>query len=154
MSAPGAATTSTSVEVRVALDTNVLAYAEGINGPERKQAALQVIEDLAGEEVILPIQATAELFTVLTGKARWPAAQARAAMRQWLDSYTVVDTAAAAVLAEAMELVVAHHLASWDAVILAAAAQGECRLLLSEDMQDGFAWRGVTVRNPFPKTPA
>ena len=153
MSAPGAATTSTSVEVRVALDTNVLAYAEGINGPERKQAALQVIEDLAGEEVILPIQATAELFTVLTGKARWPAAQARAAMRQWLDSYTVVDTAAA-VLAEAMELVVAHHLASWDAVILAAAAQGDCRLLLSEDMQDGFAWRGLTVRNPFLKTSA
>lgn len=153
MSAPGGATTSTSVEVRVALDTNVLTYAEGINGPEHKQAALQVIEDLAGEEVILPIQVTAELFTVLTRKARWPAAQARAAVRQWLDSYTVVDTTAA-ILAEAMELAVAHHLASWDAVILAAAAQGDCRLLLSEDMQDGFAWRGVTVRNPFPKTPA
>ncbi|BFL66209.1 PIN domain-containing protein [Roseomonas mucosa] len=137
--------------MRVALDTNVLAYAEGINGPERKQAALQVIEDLAGEEVILPIQVTAELFTVLTRKARWPAGQARAAVRQWLDSYTVVDTTAA-VLTEAMELAVAHHVASWDAVILAAAAQGDCRLLLSEDMQDGFAWRGVTVRNPFPKT--
>ncbi|MHB0697065.1 PIN domain-containing protein [Roseomonas mucosa] len=139
--------------MRVALDTNVLAYAEGINGPERKQAALQVIQDLAGEEVILPIQATAELFTVLTRKGRWPAAQARAAVRQWMDSYAVVDTTTA-VLAEAMELAVAHHLASWDAVILAAAAQGDCRLLLSEDMQDGFAWRGVTVRNPFPKTSA
>ena len=153
MSAPGAVTTSTSVRVRVALDTNVLAYAEGINGPERKQAALQVIQDLAGEEVILPIQATAELFTVLTRKGRWPAAQARAAVRQWMDSYPVVDTTAA-VLAEAMELAVAHYLASWDAVILAAAAQGDCRLLLSEDMQDGFAWRGLTVRNPFLKTSA
>lgn len=136
--------------MRVALDTNVLAYAEGVNGPERRQAALQVVRELAGDEVILPIQAVAELFTVLTRKARWPAAQARAAARQWIDSYTVFDTTAA-VLADAMELAVAHHLARWDAVILAAAAQAECRLLLSEDMQDGFVWRGVTVRNPFPK---
>ncbi|APT59864.1 PIN domain-containing protein [Roseomonas gilardii] len=136
--------------MRVALDTNVLAYAEGVNGPERRQAALQVVRELVGDEVILPIQVVAELFTVLTRKARWPAAQARAAARQWIDSYTVFDTTAA-VLADAMELAVAHHLASWDAVILAAAAQAECRLLLSEDMQDGFVWRGVTVRNPFPK---
>lgn len=136
--------------MRVALDTNVLAYAEGVNGPEHRQAALQVVRELAGDEVILPIQVVAELFTVLTRKARWPAAQARAAARQWIGSYTVVDTTAA-VLADAMELAVAHHLASWDAVILAAAAQAECRLLLSEDMQDGFVWRGVTVRNPFPK---
>ena len=136
--------------MRVALDTNVLAYAEGVNGPERRQAALQVVRELVGDEVILPIQVVAELFTVLTRKARWPAAQAKSAARQWIDSYTVFDTTAA-VLADAMELAVAHHLASWDAVILAAAAQAECRLLLSEDMQDGFVWRGVTVRNPFPK---
>ena len=136
--------------MRVALDTNVLAYAEGVNGPERRQAALQVVRELVGDEVILPIQVVAELFTVLTRKARWPAAQARAAARQGIDSYTVFDTTAA-VLADAMELAVALHLASWDAVILAAAAQAECRLLLSEDMQDGFVWRGVTVRNPFPK---
>jgi hypothetical protein len=32
---------------------------------------------------------------------------------------------------------------------LAVAAKGSCRLLLSEDLQDGFSWRGVTVANPF-----
>jgi predicted nucleic acid-binding protein len=37
--------------------------------------------------------------------------------------------------------------------MLAAAAQAGCRLLLSEDMQDGFTWRGVTIRNPFAATP-
>jgi predicted nucleic acid-binding protein len=37
----------------------------------------------------------------------------------------------------------------WDAVILAAAASAGCRLLLSEDMQEGFTWNGVTVTNPF-----
>jgi predicted nucleic acid-binding protein len=34
-------------------------------------------------------------------------------------------------------------------VILSAASQAGCRLLLSEDLQDGFTWGGVTVINPF-----
>jgi len=32
--------------------------------------------------------------------------------------------------------------------MLAAAAGSGCRWLFSEDMQDGFIWRGVTIRNP------
>ena len=32
---------------------------------------------------------------------------------------------------------------------VAAAAQEGCSLLLTEDLQDGFTWRGVTLRNPF-----
>ena len=49
----------------------------------------------------------------------------------------------------AMDLAVDHQLSIWDAVILAAAAETGCRLVLSEDMQEGFAWRGLTVANPF-----
>ena len=36
--------------------------------------------------------------------------------------------------------------------MVAVAAEVGCRLLLSEDMQDGFSWRGVTVVNPFAAT--
>jgi prevent-host-death family protein len=32
---------------------------------------------------------------------------------------------------------------------LSLAAESDCRLLLSEDLQDGFTWRGVSVTNPF-----
>ena len=49
-----------------------------------------------------------------------------------------------------MDLAVHHVLSIWDAVILSAAAAAGCRLLLSEDLQDGFTWNGVTVVNPFP----
>lgn len=48
----------------------------------------------------------------------------------------------------AADLSTDHRFSIWDAVILSAAAQG-CRLLLSEDLQDGFTWGGVTVVNPF-----
>lgn len=49
----------------------------------------------------------------------------------------------------AADLATDHQLSISDAVILAAAAEGRCRLLLSEDMQEGFTWKGATVTNPF-----
>ena len=39
---------------------------------------------------------------------------------------------------------------SWhDSLILHAAAEARCDTLYSEDLQDGFRYRGVTVVNPF-----
>jgi predicted nucleic acid-binding protein len=36
-----------------------------------------------------------------------------------------------------------------DTVIVSAAARAGCRFLLSEDLQEGFNWGGLTVTNPF-----
>jgi predicted nucleic acid-binding protein len=52
-------------------------------------------------------------------------------------------------MATAMDLAADHGLGIWDAVILTVASQAGCRMLLSEDMQEGFTWGGVTVVNPF-----
>ena len=134
--------------MRVALDTNVLAYAEGVNGQDRKDTALLILRDFAEHELMVPAQALGELFVVLTRKVRREAAEARGAVLGWSDSFPLIDTTPAVIL-EAMELVTTHRLGFWDAVMLAGAAQAGCRMLLSEDMQDGFTWRGVTVRNPF-----
>jgi predicted nucleic acid-binding protein len=134
--------------VRIALDSNILVYAEGVNGPDRRDAALAAIQDLDDQDILIPVQALGELFAVLTRKARLSAADARAAVLGWADAYDVIDTRTAT-LTEAMGLVATHHLSPWDAVIVAAAAGAECRVLLSEDMQAGFTWRGLSVRNPF-----
>ena len=137
--------------MRVALDTNVLAYAEGVNGQDRKDTALLILRDFAGHELMVPAQALGELFVVLTRKAKREAAEARSAVLGWSDSFPLIDTTPGVIL-EAMELVTTHRLAFWDSVMLAGAAQAGCRMLLSEDMQDGFTWRGVTVQNPFGAT--
>jgi predicted nucleic acid-binding protein len=134
--------------VRVALDTNILVYAEGVNGRERMRQARSALVDLSGDDIVIPVQALAELFTVLTRKAGWTADDARRAVMGWHDAYAVADTSPS-VLLEAMELVVHHRFSVWDAIMLAAAAQADCRFLLSEDLHAGFAWRGITVRNPF-----
>ena len=134
--------------MRVALDTNVLAYAEGTNGAGMRDKALELIQRLPEGAVVLPVQILGELFSVLVRKAKRQPAQARAAVLSWRDAYPTVETAAT-VLVNATDLACDHGLSIWDSVVLAASAEAECRLLLSEDLQEGFTWRGVTVTSPF-----
>jgi predicted nucleic acid-binding protein len=134
--------------VRVALDTNVLAYAEGINGAIQRETSLDLIRRLPQEIVVLPVQVLSELFNVLVRKAGKSRSDARDTLLSWRDTFPVVDTSSEVMLAAA-DIATDHQLAIWDAVILSTASQAGCRLLLSEDLHDGFTWGGVTVVNPF-----
>jgi predicted nucleic acid-binding protein len=138
--------------MRIALDTNVLAYAEGVNGAERKARALAVIERLPGGSVLLPVQTLGELFQLLVRKAKRAPEQARTAILAWRDAYPLIETSEG-VLVVAVDLAATHRLSLWDAVVLASASEAGCRLLLSEDLQEGFTWNGVTVANPFAASP-
>jgi predicted nucleic acid-binding protein len=137
--------------MKIALDTNVLAYAEGTNGAAMRDKAVTLIERLPPDAIVLPVQTLGELFNVLVRKAKRRPARARAAVLSWRDAYEMVETSAA-VMVDAADLATDHGVAIWDSVVLAASAEADCRLLLSEDLQDGFTWRGVTVTNPFAPT--
>ncbi len=134
--------------MRIALDTNVLAYAAGVNGRGRQLAALELLGKLSESETVLPVQALGELFRVLVGKAKISPRLARTTIIRYRDTYLLVETSSAVFLS-ATDLAVDHQIGIWDAVMLAAAAEAGCRLLLSEDLQEGFTWSGVTVVNPF-----
>jgi len=134
--------------LRIALDTNVLAYAEGINGVERRDVALNLVRRLPQEATIIPVQVLGELFNVLVRKGGKSRSDARAALLSWRDTFAVVETSPEVMLA-ALDLATDHQLGIWDAVILSGASQAGCRLLLSEDLQEGFTSAGVTVVNPF-----
>jgi predicted nucleic acid-binding protein len=134
--------------VRLALDTNVLAYGEGVNGAVRKKTALEIIAKLPADSTFLPVQVLGELFHVLVRKTGRSPDRARVAILSWQDAFPLIETSPA-VLVAATDLAARHALSIWDAVVLAAAAATGCRLLLSEDLQPGFTWNGVTVTNPF-----
>lgn len=134
--------------MRIALDTNVLAYAEGVGDERRCRLAIDWIERLPTDGVVLPAQTLGELARVLIGKAKRSTDQTRLAVLDWADSYEVADSTWRA-FQSALDLVVDHGLSMWDALVLAVAAENRCRVLLSEDLQHGFTWRGVTVVNPF-----
>ncbi|ODU10767.1 MAG: twitching motility protein PilT [Rubrivivax sp. SCN 71-131] len=134
--------------LRVAIDTNVLAYAEGAGDKRRCLRAVEVLEALPEQAVLLPVQVLGELFRVLVGKLRQAPRLAKAHVLRWTDVYAVRESSWQALQA-ALDLSADHGLTIWDALILSVAAEQRCRLLLSEDLQDGFSWRGTTVVNPF-----
>jgi predicted nucleic acid-binding protein len=134
--------------VRVALDTNILACAEGVNGLEQRDLALDLVRRLSQEATVIPVQVLGELFNVLVRKAGKSHSDARDALLSWRDTFPVVETSPEIMLTAA-DLAKDHQFGIWDAVILSAASQAGCRLLLSEDLQEGFTWAGVTVVNPF-----
>ncbi|CDX31881.1 PilT protein domain protein [Mesorhizobium sp. ORS 3359] len=134
--------------MKVALDTNILAYAEGINNVEKRDTVLELLRNVPQETAIVPVQVLGELYNLLVRKAGRSPQTARDALLSWRDAFPVTATTPE-VMTMAADLAADHRFGIWDAVILSAASQAGCRLLLSEDLQDGFTWGGLTVVNPF-----
>ena len=134
--------------MRIALDTNLLVYAEGVGDSRRCSIARDWVRRLPVGEVILPAQVLGELFRVLVGKAGLSAAEGRDRVLEWAGVFPIVPSSAGAFMA-AFDLAVDHQWSIWDALMGAVAAEAGCGTWLSEDLQEGFSWRGVTVRNPF-----
>ena len=135
--------------MRVALDTNVLVYAEGFGDDVRCQLAGNLIARLKPTDSIVAVQVLGELSRVLTSKMKKSGSEVRDLLLSWSDGVVVADTTWTA-FQSAMDLSVDHQISMWDALILAVAAENKCRLLLSEDFQNGFTWRGVTVITDCP----
>ncbi len=134
--------------MRIALDTNILAYAEGAGDARRCKAARDLIARLPGHLIVIPSQTLGELHRVLVGKNGRDPRQAREAVLAWADAFDVADSTFDA-MRGALDLAADHQMPIWDALILSVAADQKCRLMLSEDYQHEFVWRGVTVLNPF-----
>ena len=130
--------------MKAALDTNILAYVEGINGPVHQQSAIALVSARKGRYAGNDPGARRALQCACAKKSGWPGDQARAAILTWRDTFPLAPTTEAAMIAAAD-----HRLGICDSLMVAVVAEAGCRLLLSEDMQDGFSWRGVTVVNPF-----
>jgi predicted nucleic acid-binding protein len=145
--------------VRIALDTNILVYAEGLeqhSDDARKVAVCRtlvpnLIENPAFTPVV-PTQALLELFHVLTRKAGRTAAEARAVVAEIAGSFEVAPVDAE-VIELALDVATANRFQIFDSTILAGAMRAGCELLLSEDLHGGFHRRGLTVTSPFASPP-
>ncbi len=139
--------------MRLALDTNILVYAQAIVlDPEDRakvDTAIALMERLqgSGHQLFVPVQVVAEFHHVLVRRARVSLEEANEAAIDLMDFMTVLPTTEA-VLHGALALAAEHRLQTFDSVALSAAAEARCEHLLSEDMHHGFTWRGVRVTNP------
>lgn len=137
---------------RIAFDSNFVVYATEVIRTEADLAKADLAKRLSyaipSGSRIIPAQVLGELFNVLTKRGGFTREDAQLAVGKWESASIGADTTSQLVI-EATDLAARHRLAIWDAIILAAAAAADCDMLLSEDMQNGFRWRGVEVVNPF-----
>ncbi len=139
--------------VLVFVDTNVLVYARDAREPVKQPLAAAWIERLWRERTgRTGMQVLSEYYVTVTRKLApglkqtdaWDDVQAFLSWRP-----QPVD---AALMQRARDVELRHRLGWWDSLIVAAAQLQDCGVLLSEDLQDGGAYGGVIVRNPFTFT--
>ncbi len=132
------------------VDANVLIYARDPGEPLKQLRAKEWLAYLWREGVgRTSTQVLSEYYVNVTRKLAAPIASEDA--WQEVRSFFAWDPHAidAALLERAREIEQRWRLSWWDSMIVAAAQMQGCALLLTEDLQDGAAYGGVTVRSPF-----
>jgi predicted nucleic acid-binding protein len=136
----------------VSIDTNILVYAEGAGDEPKRQISTGLLTRLNQTGYILPVQAAGEFLRVMRRKMHVDAMTALGRLDELSINATLAQTTESAFL-NAREIMMLHGLDIWDCIMLAASHAEGSRLFLSEDMQDGFVWRGLTIANPFSSEP-
>jgi len=125
------------------LDTNVLVYLLSGDSARADRA-----ERLVAEGGVVSVQVLNEFASVATRKLGMRIAEVveiLAAVRALCKVVSVVEETHDL----GMQIAARHRVSIYDAMIAAAARLAGCRVLLSEDMQDGVVLEGVRIRNPF-----
>lgn len=125
-------------------DTNVLIYA--FAAEDRRSARA---EALLSEGGVIGVQVLNEFTNVVRRKLGWDWPRVEAALAVIAELTEPVRPLTADIHARAVKLAHSSTLSFYDALIVAAAADAGCRVLLTEDLQHGRKFGGVTVQNPF-----
>jgi predicted nucleic acid-binding protein len=136
------------MRARSFFDTNVLVYADDRAAPAKQRRALDLIaEHRRARTGVVSLQVLQEYFVTVTRKLHLDPRIARRKV-ELIAEFDVASLEIADILA-AIDLHRLHGVSFWDALVLRAAKQAGCSILLSEDMQGNREIDGVQIVNPF-----
>ena len=133
---------------RSLLDTDILVHSDDADAPAKQATSLSLLH--AGWQTgnaVLSTQVLQEYFAAVTRKLGVDAAIARRKI-ELLGRLEILSVAHDDVL-RAIDLHRLHGFSIWDALIVTMALKAQCRVLYSEDMQDGRVIDGLRIANPF-----
>jgi len=131
------------------LDTNVVVYAYDSANPKKQQIARTLLRGGIAGRFVVSAQVLAEFAAVMLHKVS-PPASADAVMKG-LDSLAPIRVISPDVelVRRAIEARTQYGLHFYDGMIVAAAERARCARILSEDLNAGQEYFGITVANPF-----
>lgn len=130
--------------MRPFLDTNVLVYAVKSDEPRRERA-----EAVLAAGGVVSVQVMNEFVSVLRRKLRWNWPAVEAALAVVERRCRPVRAITLATHRTAVALSRDHGLSIYDGLIVAAAREAGCDVLLTEDLQHGRRFGVLAVVNPF-----
>jgi predicted nucleic acid-binding protein len=139
------------MNARLFLDTNIIVYAFYPSSPEKSKIARRLITDgAADKQAIISYQVVHEFINVALRGFRL------AIVKSDLESFVLTAlfpmmaiSSSPALTIDALRLHNENQLAWYDSLIIAAALQGGCKVLYSEDMQHGRRFGDLLIQNPF-----
>ena len=135
---------------RTFLDTNILVYLFDHDSPRKQSIAQDILRRavLSGR-ASLSTQVLKEFYVTVTRKLQ-RLLDAKAALRaaKVFAALHVVQVDPRMII-KAIELSQTEQTSFWDGLIIQAALDSGCRILLSEDLQHGRKYNGLEVENPF-----
>ena len=136
---------------RFFLDTNVFVYSFDRSAPAKARRAWQLIRSaVATGKGIISYQVAQEFFNVALRRFANPMTLADA--EQYLLTVfrpLLAIHSSPALYGEALRIIDRYRLSWYDSLIVAAALEGECDVLYSEDLNPGQRFDKLTIANPF-----
>jgi predicted nucleic acid-binding protein len=132
------------------VDTNILLYSLDLEPVHQHAKSAIAQEILTHTDLALSVQVLQEFYVQATHARRpdaLPHDLAARLIQKWLRFRVQENTVA--VLQSALALKERYQISYWDAAILAATKAARCHQLLSEDLNHGQDYDGITVINPF-----
>jgi predicted nucleic acid-binding protein len=131
------------------LDSNVLVYAYDASNPQKQTVAQALVERAVAGDAMASTQVLAEFAATLLHKITPPANPE--AVMAILDSLGPIKLIApdAGIVRRAVEARSTYGVHFYDGMIVAAAERAGCQRILTEDLNPGQKYFGVTVSNPF-----
>lgn len=135
---------------RYFLDTNIFVYTFDSRSPKQKKAVRLVHRALATGEGIVSFQVVQEFFNVALRRFAQPLSLAEA--EQYLSTVfrpLLAVHSSPSLYFEGLRIATNRRLSWYDALIIAAAREGQAPVLLTEDLNHGQVIEEVTIENPF-----
>ena len=138
-------------QIRVFLDTNILVYQFDHSAPAKQKRAMELVgRSIREESAVISSQVVQEFMNVALNKFKrsLSTAELDAVMTDFLKPlcahFPTPDF-----YDRALKLYAANGTSFYDALIVQAALDLNCKLLYSEDLQDGRQIDSLTIKNPF-----
>jgi predicted nucleic acid-binding protein len=136
---------------RFFLDTNIFVYSfDPTSAAKRRRARDLVRQAVASRKGVVSYQVVQEFFNVALRRFSPPMTTPEA--EQYLEFVfrpLLAIHSSPSLYSEALHLTARHRLSWYDALIVAGAAQAECGILYSEDLQHGQRFGDLRIENPF-----